>query len=350
MAQRRVASCNGCLTPLQVSGRWWVWGFRSASAGVIGDHVVTLNNRNVAVDGQPVDGPTTGRQLLLGALLLVLVGGAVLAAVLVDRGSTSMAAGRDAELARSRGVFVVSCGFSHALGDDPIVEPGAPGLSHRHDFFGNPDVDAYTVAADLPGGDTTCDQKLDTASYWSPSLYSGDQPIEPEAIDAYYRAGPGVDPTTVKSYPPGLVLLGGDPAAEQAQDLYVVGWGCGRNSGAYPEPRTCPERQAMNLRVNFPDCWDGRNIDSVDHRDHTAYSEDGRCPQSHPVAIAQLTYVVHYPPVAVDDSLRLASGSTLSGHADFLNGWDQSKLDREVEVCIGRGAVCGLPYSTLDGL
>jgi len=282
--------------------------------------------------------------------LAVLIAAAAAIVILWGPSGDEVAAGRVRELPRAPGVFVVSCEFSHALLDDPIVMPGEPGMSHRHDFFGNTDVDAFTVAQDLLGGDTTCDQKLDTASYWSPSLYSGDESIVPDAIDAYYRAGPGVDPEVVEPYPPGLVMLGGDPSASGAQDLFIVGWGCGRNSGAYTEPQPCPERRAMNLRVNFPDCWDGRTVDSINHRDHTAYSSEGRCPKTHPVAIAQLTYVVHYPGIEVDGTLRLASGSTLSGHADFINGWDQAKLEREVKTCIGRGAVCGQPYGSLNGL
>ena len=66
--------------------------------------------------------------------------------------------------------FVVECGFSHTAADDPIVYPGQPGASHLHVFFGNTDVDAHTVAADLPTGGTTCDQPLDRAAYWAPAL------------------------------------------------------------------------------------------------------------------------------------------------------------------------------------
>jgi hypothetical protein len=40
--------------------------------------------------------------------------------------------------------------------------------------------------------------------------------------------------------------------------------------------------------------------------------------------------------------LQLASGSLLTGHADFVNSWDQEKLEDEVELCIGRDVVCGV--------
>jgi hypothetical protein len=38
--------------------------------------------------------------------------------------------------------------------------------------------------------------------------------------------------------------------------------------------------------------------------------------------------------------MRLASGSLLSGHADFVNSWDQEELESEVDLCIRRQNVC----------
>jgi hypothetical protein len=38
--------------------------------------------------------------------------------------------------------------------------------------------------------------------------------------------------------------------------------------------------------------------------------------------------------------LHLASGSLLTGHADFFNAWDPDKLASEVEYCIGQDAYC----------
>ena len=291
-----------------------------------------------------------GLTALLAALLVLAVGGgAVVAAATGD--VATLARPSQEELPRAPGQFVVACEFSHALLDDPIVAPGQPGLSHRHDFFGNTEVDAFTEWHDLPGGDTSCEQKLDTASYWSPSLYVDDEPVEPLAIDAYYRAGPGVDPETVVAYPEGLAMVAGDPAATEPQHLSIVGWACGRDTGASTEPEPCDNDLTLNFRVNFPDCWDGERADSDDDQAHTAYSAAGTCPTSHPVPIPQLTYVVHFPNwVSMSVDHRLASGSVLTGHADFLNGWDQAKLEREVSTCIARAAVCGVPYGSLNGL
>ena len=35
------------------------------------------------------------------------------------------------------GNFVIDCGFTRRLSDDPIVSPGIPGAAHDHSFFGN---------------------------------------------------------------------------------------------------------------------------------------------------------------------------------------------------------------------
>lgn len=49
-------------------------------------------------------------------------------------------------------------------------------------------------------------------------------------------------------------------------------------------------------------CWDGVNLDSVDHQQHVAYSQNqggfgganggGACPSSHPVKLPQLMYEI----------------------------------------------------------
>ncbi len=73
---------------------------------------------------------------------------------------------------------------------------------------------------------------------------------------------------------------------------------------------------------------------------HAVYSANG-CPDGHPVPVPQLQIAIDYPPVG-PDGLSLASGSILTGHADFWNVWDQAKLDEEVRSCLNREFVCGV--------
>ena len=81
------------------------------------------------------------------------------------------------------------------------------------------------------------------------------------------------------------------------------------------------------MNVNFPDCWDGRRLDSADHRSHMAYSVNGNCPSTHKVAVPFMRMLILYPAVARGSTV--ASGR-FSEHGDFINAWDQEALDELV--------------------
>jgi hypothetical protein len=241
--------------------------------------------------------------------------------------------------------FLAECGVSHFSFDDPIVHPGHAGASHQHVFFGNAAADADATTADLIGAETSCDQPLDTASYWTPVLLDeAGRRIDPIRSVAYYRAGPDVDPTTVVPYPLGLTMVAGDPGATEPQPLAVTAWSCGVAARRSVSPPACPEGTTLRLLVTFPDCWDGERLrpeDPDDHTSHVAYSAAGSCPASHPVPIPQLQFAVDHPPVD-PTGLHLSSGPIETAHADFWNAWDERKLRTEVEHCLHRGVVCGV--------
>jgi hypothetical protein len=117
---------------------------------------------------------------------------------------------------------------------------------------------------------------------------------------------------------------------------------CGSSTQLRAEPPVCPPSAPLHMVLTFPDCWDGKRVRSDDHRSHAAYSDAGECPATHPVHVPQLTVSVTYPISGPDHELTLASGSVYSAHGDFLNAWDREGLEREVENCIRRGAVCDL--------
>ena len=99
-------------------------------------------------------------------------------------------------------------------------------------------------------------------------------------------------------------------------------WSCasGRRSTTIP---TCPgsRRGGLQLHVSFPNCWDGKRLDSASHRSHMAYSSRGACAGSHPVAVPSLSLLISYP-VAGGPGAELSSGR-FAAHADFVNAWDQ---------------------------
>jgi len=57
--------------------------------------------------------------------------------------------------------------------------------------------------------------------------------------------------------------------------------------------KVCP--RGIRGSVIFPTCWDGKNLDSPNHRDHLAYSPgsavlaNSACPASHPVRVPQVS-------------------------------------------------------------
>lgn len=234
---------------------------------------------------------------------------------------------------RGPAYFAVACGFSHRNQDDPIVFPGQPGRSHDHTFFANRSTDALSTPESLrAAGQMTCRLRADTAAYWVPTLLVSGRPVEPLAVVAYYvrRTFEPVEP-----FPAGLKVIAGNAAAQSAQSERVTFWSCGRaRSSTVP---TClgGRRSSLRLHVNFPNCWDGNRLDSADHKSHLAYSSDGTCPASHPVEVPALSLVVYYGIVGGPDA-ELSSGGQFSGHADFVNAWDQEKLARLVDRYLNR--------------
>ncbi|HEX9697140.1 MAG TPA: DUF1996 domain-containing protein [Actinomycetota bacterium] len=237
------------------------------------------------------------------------------------------------------GNFASICRFSHRLPDDPIVAPGAPGASHSHDFFGNTTTDANSTYASLQAGDTTCNREADTAAYWVPTLSSGGRQIRPLGVQAYYnaRGKEGVEPP-----PADLRIIAGDGHAQAPQPIAIVAWHCGERmrEGLSQTPPSCEDGRLLRLQIRFPDCWDGANLDSADHKSHMAYSRRATCPSTHPVPLAGLRLTVTYP---ISDGIgaTLSSGGVLTGHADFFNAWDQDELARLTEFCLNGHHACG---------
>ncbi len=251
------------------------------------------------------------------------------------------------DLRPSRGMFATECRHSHSSNDDPIVYPGKQGAAHHHDFFGNTTTDFTSTIDSLTASKlTTCRMKTDTAAYWAPALARDGRWIEPASSDAYYRVAPGVDAKAVKAYPKGLMMIAGDGHAASPQPTAIVAWACDRSLRVSVDLPSCPEHSDLTMRVTFQDCWDNKSADSEDHRSHVAYSGPDGCPLTHPVPMPQLTFVVHYPYTGPTDGLSLSPGSLLTGHADFVNTWDQDSLENEIDKCLRRAVICDPPGGT----
>jgi hypothetical protein len=218
--------------------------------------------------------------------------------------------------------FALACGMSHRNNDDAIVFAGSPGKSHNHTYIGNRLVDASTTPASLLEGATTCESEADASTYWFPTLYIGGEAVHPLTAIVYY-----VKRTTgyVVPHPAGLKMVAGNAQAKSRQSKGIAAWSCGGVGGTprYATIRSCASDNLLQLQVNFPNCWNGKTLNSPDHRRHMAYAKNGACPASHPTAVPTIALIVLYPPLPAQ--ARVSSGR-FAAHADFMNGWDQEGL------------------------
>jgi len=237
--------------------------------------------------------------------------------------------------------FIENCRFSHQAPDDPIVFPGKPGASHNHSFVGNSTTDAFSTFGSLRSSSTSCRRAADTAAYWMPTLYQGANAVLPTGATIYYRRGTLQE---VHTFPNGLRMIAGDSMALSAQDRRTTYWNCGVAGGVPPSSTvpTCPEGRGsfLRLHVRVPDCWDGKQTDSADHKSHMAYAMRGGCPATHPIAVPAITLIYRYPTRGGDD-FSLASGGQFSAHADFFNAWKPGELRKLVNRCLNALVHCG---------
>jgi hypothetical protein len=254
--------------------------------------------------------------------------------------------------------FRADCTYSHRLADDPIVFPGLAGASHMHSFFGNKAVDAATTAGDLTElTATTCKPTLDHSSYWVPTLYDAAtrKPVEPTGFRVYYRSIRN-NSTGMMPIPTGLREIAGDakkkiatPRGAQGQ-FYCAFYGPGdldgvARSGNGNWPICDPKSYAtLHYMLQFPDCWDGKHLDSPNHKDHLAYGTDSGCPADHPVRIPALTFDITYGVKGTSQGYYLSSdpaGRTASSmHGDAFLMWDTATMNKRTRDCLLQRKQC----------
>ena len=240
----------------------------------------------------------------------------------------------------------VVCHLSHTNHDDPIVFPRQPGAAHQHEFFANRSTNAHSTLSSLTGKPTTCSRAGDTAAYWVPTVLNDGRRVAPDRVIAYYRTSRIRDISSIRPFPRGLEMIAGSATATAAapQPTRIANWGCGDGvQGTAKPPASCPSGQALRLRIEFPNCWNGRTLDSADHKSHMAYAGIGGsrgCPSTHPVPVPALSLNFRYKISGSLSGVRLTSGGVHSGHADFFNSWNQSALAQLVKDCLNAGRIC----------
>ncbi|MGW7432231.1 DUF1996 domain-containing protein [Streptomyces sp. NPDC054861] len=248
--------------------------------------------------------------------------------------------------------FQAGCAVTHTAADDPILYPGQPGASHDHTFMGNTTTNAHSTTASLTPGPTACTAPADASAYWMPSLYKGNTKILPAGPQViYYKAGV-TDYRSVRPFPKGLRFIVGSPT-QSAQEFrnhkgFVEGWECGDSFFNTDFPASCPSRPdvQLNLRFQAPSCWDGKYLDTPDHKSHMSYTvvkpgtNDNMCPASHPVALPMIEFKMAWPVNGDMSQVRLSSGKGYSFHYDFFNAWEERTLKALVDHCIVGGLQC----------
>jgi len=257
------------------------------------------------------------------------------------------------------GTFRTHCAPGDFRFNDPLGNPGHANVSPLHLFFGNTAASARTrISGGVGQGSSTClGGTLDRSIHYMPALIDtrdGDVQVPADGV-IYLRTGVNMEPVTIEPVPAGLVMIAGDRNARGIQPR-AVEWLCRdkfvTNTGMIPE---CGVGDQVQLWVHFPQCWDGRNLDSRDHRSHMAYpvvrqgSERSTCPPTHPVALPQVSQVIQYNvrPGASLATWRLSTdvyGASLRGglsaHAHWVNGWDPLTMRTIVSTCLNRAADC----------
>ena len=268
------------------------------------------------------------------------------------------------------GAFRLICTPSHNAYNDPIVYPGQPGKSHLHTFFGNTLTDANSTYASLrTTGDSTCNNALNRSGYWVASMmHPSGKVVMPDFFAVYYKRIPASDPrcTLIAKaclpLPRGLRMVFGYNMTNPTNNDPAVGrwWNCpDGNSGHFATiaeaAKGCPVGHQIEFVINSRDCWNGKDVDSPDHRSHLAWREfdgsgkypyPGRCPDTHPYLIPQITEEGFYTidataadwKLSSDIAMGMAGGSTL--HADWFGAWEDSILARWTNNCIDKLLSC----------
>ncbi|KAL4253019.1 hypothetical protein ABKN59_002192 [Abortiporus biennis] len=195
---------------------------------------------------------------------------------------------------------------------DSIINPGTVS-SHVHSVVGGSRFQATYDYNDLIKSQcSTIPVQPDKSNYWAPQLYyhdpsKGTYTLIPTSFNIYYLMRPGPKNEKINAFPTGLRMIAGDPLrrvnnassfADQAISYHCLDYNADHTGDPAWDERAdffqhqCPG--GMRAQVFFPSCWDGKNLDSADHKSHMAYPiqnyNSGDCPSTHPVHLISLFY------------------------------------------------------------
>ena len=145
----------------------------------------------------------------------------------------------------------------------------------------------------------------------------------------------------------------GKDASQDALEQKAIGFNC-LNYKKAPEDslyrhflpdknyldQNCPD--GLRIEVLFPICWNGKDLDSKNHKSHMAYSDaglnGGNCPPGFDTVVNQLFFETIYDVGAYKNRkgiFTLANGDPLGYglHADAFIAWEAGVLQAATEQC-----------------
>lgn len=231
-----------------------------------------------------------------------------------------------APFAGEDGAFRFTAGGDGPLGYiDPVAFHGLTDPTHLHLFFCGinltKDSTYESIRANPSSNCSDPQYPLNPSGYWVPIFTMGNEAIRPEYITVYYKRCSLLPNSkclkTNAQYmgiptglPNGIVLItgwdpqkpnGADGIANNADDSPGATFYCTGGTGQHYYNLNDVFRsgcKAGDLLVNdiiFPDCWDGKNLDSPNHRDHVVRASYGswgypKCPADHPYVIPTVQF------------------------------------------------------------
>ncbi|MCE7049805.1 DUF1996 domain-containing protein [Streptomyces purpurascens] len=276
----------------------------------------------------------------------------------------------------SRGTFATSCGVNENglfNSDNIIAAPGVTnGAHHFHDYVGNQANNAFASDQDLANAETSCDDQGDKSSYYWPVLrvQNGTQEQDADSPGGGIEGNAGAIVTPkqvtldfvgnprdkVTAMPRLLRIITGDAksfvngTANANASWSCTGFEDRQLKDKYP---LCPKGSDVVRSFKFQSCWDGRNIDSANHRTHVAFADaSGVCPSGFrpiPQLVQRIVYDVDAPslndggrttPLFAVDSFPEQLHKPVTDHGDFINVFDEDLMG-EVVDCINDGRKCG---------
>jgi hypothetical protein len=169
----------------------------------------------------------------------------------------------------------------------------------------------------------------------------------PAVVDLQFRGSPT---GKVVAMPKFLRVLYGDAKAGQNGPKNAkASWTCTgfEDKVLMDKYPICPQGAKVKRVHDFPSCWDGKNIDSANHRDHIVFpDQNGKCKQGFK-AVPQLRISLTYNiPLDVQkdgrylvDSFPEEEHNPLTDHDDFANVMSQKIMNRLVN-CVNTGKKC----------